>query len=53
LENVSLDGRIILKLILNKQESLDWINLALGGKKWRAVVNMIMKFRVPYKAGIV
>jgi hypothetical protein len=26
---------------------MDWIILAEDGEKWRALVNMVMKFRVP------
>jgi len=28
-------------------EGVDWINLAQGRVKWRAVVNMVMNLRAP------
>jgi hypothetical protein len=29
---------------------MDWINLARGRGRWRALVNAVMNFRVPYNA---
>ena len=30
---------------------MDWIDLALDREKWRAVVDAVMKLRVPLNAG--
>jgi hypothetical protein len=38
LEDLGIDGRIILKMILRKWESVDWIGLVQDRDKWRAVV---------------
>ena len=32
-------------------EGVDWIDLALDRDTWRALVNAIMNFRFPQKAG--
>jgi hypothetical protein len=48
LEDPGVDGRIILKLISRiGMEGMDWIDLAEYRNKWRAVVNVVMNFRVP------
>jgi hypothetical protein len=48
LEDPGVDGRIILKWILEKWNGdMDWIDLAQGRDRWRAVVNAVMNFRFP------
>jgi hypothetical protein len=46
LEDIGVDGRIILKLIFRKYDGgLGWIGLAQDW--WRALVNAVMNLRVP------
>jgi hypothetical protein len=48
LEDRGIDGRIILKWILDKWcGDTDWIDLAQVTDRWRAVVNAMMNPRVP------
>jgi len=48
LENLSVDGKIILKWIFKKwNEGVEWINLAQDKDWWRAVINTVGKIRVP------
>jgi hypothetical protein len=48
LEDPGVDGRIILKWILKKWDGgMDWIDMAQYRDRWRALVNAVMKFRVP------
>jgi hypothetical protein len=48
LKDPVVDGRIILKSIFEKwDEGMDWIDVAWGGNRRRAVVNAVMKFRFP------
>ena len=49
LEDPGVGGRVILRWIFRKWEGggMDWIDLAHYWDRWRAVVNMIMKFQVP------
>jgi hypothetical protein len=48
LEDPGVDGRIILKLILEKWDrGMDWIDLAKNKDRWRVVVNAVMNRRVP------
>jgi hypothetical protein len=47
-----VNGRIILRWVLRKWDiSMDWIDVARDRDKWRAVVNAVMKLRVPQNAG--
>jgi hypothetical protein len=41
LEDLEVDGQIILKLFLN------WISLSRDIDKWFGVLNMVMNLRVP------
>jgi hypothetical protein len=45
------EGRITLEWILEKLWDVDWIHLAQVRVHWRALMNMVMNLRVPYKAG--
>jgi len=47
LGNPSVHERIILKLIFKKQDGVDCIDLAQDGDTWKAVVNTVIKIRVP------
>jgi hypothetical protein len=44
-----VDGRVIFGWIFKKWDvgGMDWIELAQGRDRWRAIVNVIMKLRVP------
>jgi hypothetical protein len=43
-----VDGRIILQCIFKESDGgMDWIELAQDRNRLRAVVNAVMKFRVP------
>ena len=47
LEDPGVDGRIILEFIFRKWDGgMDWIDLAQNMDGWRAVVNVVMNFRV-------
>jgi hypothetical protein len=47
LEDLSADGRIILKWKLISFEGVNWIYLAQETDKWQALVNGFMNLRVP------
>jgi hypothetical protein len=46
-EDPCVDGRIILKWILEKGDGMDWIDLAQYRDRWRAVVSAVRNLRVP------
>jgi hypothetical protein len=46
LEELGVDGRIILKQILIGCDDVDWILLTQVRVQWRAVLNTVIKFRV-------
>jgi hypothetical protein len=48
LKNLGVDGRIILKLILEKwDEHMEWIDLVHDRDRWRTFVNAVMNLLVP------
>jgi hypothetical protein len=49
LEDLSVDGRTILKWILKKWEwgGMDFIDLAENRDRWRALVNVVMNLLFP------
>jgi len=48
LEDLGVDGRIILKLMLKEWVgAMDWIGLVQDRNMRRALVNAVMKLRVP------
>lgn len=51
LENQDLEGSIILKWILNKQDGRTWAGFIWHRDKWQAVFNTIMNVQVPEDAG--
>jgi hypothetical protein len=47
-EDTDVDGRIILKWMLDISDgSIDRIHLAYDRDQWRALVDIVLKFRVP------
>jgi len=51
LEDLGIEGRIILKLILkNTMWIMHWIDLTQDRVKWQAVVNVVMNLWVPLNA---
>jgi hypothetical protein len=50
-EDEDVDGRTILKWILEREDGMDWIDLAQDRDQWRALVNTVMNLRVPHNAG--
>jgi hypothetical protein len=53
LKDPGVNGWIILKRIFEKwdERGMDWIDLAQDRDRWRAVVNVVMNFWLPYNAG--
>jgi len=49
LEDLGVDGRIILRWIFKKWAGvgMDWVDVAQDRNTWRALVNVVMNFRVP------
>jgi hypothetical protein len=48
LKDLCVKGRVILKWIFWKWDGgIDWIALSQDREIWRAVLNAVMKFRVP------
>jgi hypothetical protein len=47
LEDLSIDGRIILKCIFKKWNGgMDWVGLVQDRNRWRALVNAVLNLRV-------
>jgi hypothetical protein len=48
LEDPGVDLRIILRWVfMNMDGGVEWIYLAQDRNRWRAVINAVMKLRVP------
>jgi hypothetical protein len=48
LEELGVDGRILLKRILDKWHgSMDWIDLYEAGEKWLVLLNSVINLPVP------
>jgi hypothetical protein len=47
LEDPGVDGRIILKWIRKWDGGMDWVHMVQDKDRWRALVNAVMKLRVP------
>jgi hypothetical protein len=48
LEDQGVDGKIILKWVFKMWDGgVDWIDMAQGRDRWRALVNAVMNLPVP------
>jgi hypothetical protein len=47
LEDLEVDGKILLERILGKYDGVDWIHLAEDRDQWRILKNTVMNLRVP------
>jgi hypothetical protein len=50
-ENLSVDGRIILKWIFRKYGGVDWITVVRDKEQSRVFVNSVMNLGVPQNEG--
>lgn len=46
MEDLDVDGSIILEWVLKKEDEMTWNDLALERDKWRTLVNTVMILRV-------
>ena len=50
MEDLDVDGRIILKFVFKKRDGdMDWIDLALYRDGWRSLVIGVINLRVYYE----
>ena len=47
MEDLEVDGKIILDIKGVVWECVDWIDLSQGRERWRAAVSTVMNIRVP------
>ena len=47
LEDLGVNGKILKLIFSQRNRGMGWIDLAQNTDRWRAIVNTIMKFRVP------
>jgi hypothetical protein len=47
LEDPDIDGSIILRWIVSKWDEEAWTGLGQETDRWRAIVNVVMYFRIP------
>jgi hypothetical protein len=46
-EDLDVGGWTILKCTLERQDGMDWIDVAQDRDQWRSLVNTVMNLRVP------